>query len=195
MELTGKTLSRSELRGPQRDPSPRTLPTLDLGSESTLRWLAGLLSVLGLLVAGYLSLESLLGEPGCSVEGCGKVLNSEFSKVELPGVKVTVGIHWFGVIGYLMILIASLLRGDKARIAAFGLSTFGFGTSVFLFILQATEIGAFCPYCLTSGALMTLLFITNSARAFRFLGAGNQSSETEVVSENTKAGDDQEVVE
>ncbi len=89
-----------------RDRSSCSRPTVDLGSESVLRLLAGMLSVLGLLVAGYLTFESLQGaQATCSVGGCGKVLNSAYSSVRLASFEV--GIHWFGVIGYLTLLFAT----------------------------------------------------------------------------------------
>lgn len=161
--------ARTNPQDSSRDRSQRSRPTVDLGSESVLRWLAGVLSVLGLLVAGHLSIDGLSGASAtCSIGECERVLGSTYSNVDLGGIDV--GLNWIGVGGYLAILAAALTSGDGARIAGFGLSTFGFGTSLVLFGIQLLMIGSFCPFCLASGALMTLLFVTNATRIYRFFG-------------------------
>lgn len=166
--------TRNDLGHRNRDRSHRSRPTVDLRSESALRWMAGVLSVLGLLTAGYLSLDSLSGAPAtCSIGGCERVLNSTYSDIELGGFDV--GIHWFGLLGYLALLATALTGGDGARIAGFGLSTFGFGISIVLFGIQLLAIGSFCPFCLTSGVLMALLFITNAIRMVVYFGSGDKS--------------------
>lgn len=171
MERTDSTAPTRVYFGDRsRDRSRRSCPTFDLRSESTIRRLAGVLSVLGLLVASYLSLESLTGTQGtCSLGGCERVLVSTYSSVRVGPVEVS--LQWFAVIGYLTILTATLSGGDRARMAAFGLSTFGFGIFLFLFGLHLVVIRAFCPFCLASGLLMAFLFTATTVRLYMFFGA------------------------
>ena len=59
--------------------------------------------------------------------------------------------------------------GD-ARLAAFGLSLFGFAVSLVLRYLELWEIGAACQWCWASAVLMTSLLIVNSCRLIGYYG-------------------------
>lgn len=138
------------------------------GNEKTLRFTSGILSVLGLLVAGYVVYKTqILNEvPQCvgGGGGCTLVERSDYS--ELAGVHVSI----FGFIGYALILAATVIRDDRARVAAFVLSFFGFGFSVYLTYLELYDIKAICQWCVASAVLMTMLFVVNTIRALSYYG-------------------------
>lgn len=141
-------------------------------AESRLTdWLVPALSAVGLLVAIYLTVIELSGDPAvCGPVGdCNAVQQSPYAF--LFGV---LPIGMLGVLGYAaMILLwaaARLLpaRGlDLARLGLFGLSAVGTLFSIYLTYLEPFVIGATCAWCLTSAVLMTaLLWLTlDPARA------------------------------
>lgn len=136
--------------------------------ENVLRLTGMLLCAAGLVVAGYVFYTAvLLNEiPQCvgGGSGCSVVEKSRYSHI--------VGIHVsiFGLLGYLLILASFIARGDRARIAAFALSLFGFGFSLYLTWLELWKILAICQWCVTSAVLMTMLFVVSAVRMWRHFG-------------------------
>ncbi len=141
-------------------------------AESRLTdWLVPALSAVGLLVAIYLTVIELSGDPAvCGPVGdCNAVQQSPYAF--LFGV---LPIGMLGVLGYAALILlwaaARLLsaRGlDLARLGLFGLSAVGTLFSIYLTFLEPFVIGATCAWCLTSAVLMTaLLWLTlDPARA------------------------------
>jgi uncharacterized membrane protein len=141
-------------------------------AESRLTdWLVPALSAVGLLVAIYLTVIELSGDPAvCGPVGdCNAVQQSPYAF--LFGV---LPIGMLGVLGYAALILlwaaARLLsaRGlDLARLGLFGLSAVGTLFSIYLTYLEPFVIGATCAWCLTSAVLMTaLLWLTlDPARA------------------------------
>jgi uncharacterized membrane protein len=134
-------------------------------------WLVPALSAVGLLVAIYLTVIELSGDPAvCGPVGdCNAVQQSPYAF--LFGV---LPIGMLGVVGYAALILlwaaARLLpeRGlDLARLGLFGLSALGTLFSIYLTFLEPFVIGATCAWCLTSAVLMTaLLWLTlDPARA------------------------------
>ena len=76
---------------------------------------------------------------------------------------------------------ASIWRGDNARIAAFTLSLFGFGFSLYLTYLELWEILAICQWCAMSAIAMTMIFMVNSCRLIVFYGTGEEAIEGQVT--------------
>ncbi|MGA7397167.1 MAG: vitamin K epoxide reductase family protein [Solirubrobacterales bacterium] len=138
------------------------------GNERTLRYTAGALCVLGLAIAGYVAYKTvILNElPPCVAgsSGCAIVENSDYSHIF--GIHVSI----FGVIGYAMLLGATIWQGDRARVAAFALSLIGFGFSLYLTYLELWTIKAICQWCVGSAVVMTLLFVVNVTRVFSYFG-------------------------
>ena len=137
-------------------------------SERVLRVIAGVLAVAGVGVALYIAVvESGGGSPQCLAggHGCETVAKSHYSHV--AGINVAV----FGIIGYVLLLGASLLAGDIARIGGLAVALVGFGFSVYLTYLELFVINAICQWCVASAVLMTLLFIVSALRAFGYVGA------------------------
>ena len=135
--------------------------------EGTLRSVATFVAALGIGVATYIAIaDSGGGSPVClgGSEGCQTVADSSHS--HLLGVNIAI----FGVIGYVLLLAAALLRGDGARMAGFGIALVGFGYSVYLTYLELFVIDAVCQWCVFSAVLMTVLFAVNAARMVRYVG-------------------------
>jgi uncharacterized membrane protein len=132
--------------------------------DRRLRVAAIVLSALGIGVAGYLTWVHYADlKPVCvgGGGGCAKVQASDQS--ELAGIPVAV----LGLLAYLVLLGANLLRGDLALMVAALTALVGAGFSIYLTIESVTVIEATCQWCLTSLALMTLLAVVCSARLLR----------------------------
>ena len=136
-------------------------------SEWNLRlWAAGL-AVVGIGVATYIAIaDAGGGAPACLAggHGCATVANSRYS--HLAGINVAV----LGIVGYVVLLVAALARGDLARFGGFAAALVGFGFSAYLTYLELFVIDAICQWCVASAALMTLLLGVTAARAFRYVG-------------------------
>jgi uncharacterized membrane protein len=138
-----------------------------LPGEGTLRIVATFVAAFGIGVATYITIaDSGGGSPVCLAGGggCETVANSTYSHVF--GVNIAV----FGILGYILLLVASLLRGDVARMGGFGVSLVGFGYSVYLTYLEVFKIEAICQWCVASAALMTILFCLNTIRMVGYVG-------------------------
>jgi uncharacterized membrane protein len=129
--------------------------------------IATFVAVLGIGVATYITIaDSGGGAPACLAGGggCETVAGSSYSHV--LGVNVAV----FGIVGYVLLLGAALLRGDLARMAGFAISLGGFGFSVYLTYLELFKIEAICQWCVGSAVLMTVLFGLNAVRMVGYAG-------------------------
>ena len=138
-----------------------------LPAEGTLRRVTTFAAAFGIGIATYIAIaDSGGGSPVCLAggSGCETVANSTYS--HLLGVNVAV----FGIAGYVLLLVTSLLRGDGARMGGFGLSLIGFGYSVYLTYLELFKIEAICQWCVASAVLMTILFGLNVIRMVGYVG-------------------------
>jgi len=138
-----------------------------LPSEGTLRTVATVVAAIGIGVATYITIaDSSGGAPVCVAGGggCETVAESTYSHVF--GVNIAV----FGICGYVLLLAMSVLRGDLARMAGFGVSLVGFGYSVYLTYLEVFKIEAICQWCVASATLMTILFFINAIRMVGYVG-------------------------
>jgi len=126
------------------------------------RMAIGLLSLVGLLIAGYMLFYKLgmIGTLACGTGSCGTVQASRWA--DFLGVPVPA----WGVAGYGLIFVISLLGlqprwvGDRRL----GLTLFGFATIAFLFSAYLTAIEAFvlnawCRWCVASAIVATLIFV------------------------------------
>jgi uncharacterized membrane protein len=112
------------------------------------------LTLLGLGVAGYLTVAHYSGTPTiCPLHGgCETVQHSIYS--ELLGIPVAL----IGLIGYVVIL-GSLLApsSETSRLTTMALTVGGFGFSAYLTARELFSIHAICPWCVSSAVIMTLL--------------------------------------
>jgi uncharacterized membrane protein len=124
-------------------------------SDRALRTTAFVLTILGIGIAGYLVYIHYAGiEPVCNIaHGCHKVQTSKYA--DLAGVPVAL----LGLIGYVTILGALLVRGEAARMVAALTALIGFGFSAYLTYRELFTIDAICQWCVGSAILMTGLAI------------------------------------
>lgn len=149
--------------------------------EKILRLTAGGLCLLGLAVSGYIAYHAVIVNSPiqCASGGGGCELVEKSKYAHFLGIHLSI----YGLIGYSAILIATSLRGDYARLAAFGLSVFGFGVSVLLRYLELWEINASCQWCVASAVLMTSLLVVNSTRLFSYFGLDDYDDEASEMAE------------
>ncbi|MFI5028238.1 MAG: vitamin K epoxide reductase family protein [Solirubrobacterales bacterium] len=136
-------------------------------AEGTLRGAATFVATLGVAVATYIVIaDSGGGSPVClsGGHGCETVAGSSYS--HLLGVNVAV----FGVIAYLALFAAAMLKGDGARMTGFAVSLAGFGFSVYLTYVELFVIEAVCEWCVGSAILMTVLFAIDATRMVAYVG-------------------------
>ena len=115
------------------------------------------LSLAGVALAGYLSWTAVTSAAvqGCAEGGgCDAVLSSRWST--LLGVPTAV----WGLLTYLALAgTAFIRRAESHWRMAWSLAFFGALYSVYLTTISLTALGATCPYCLTSLALMTSILV------------------------------------
>jgi uncharacterized membrane protein/glutaredoxin len=125
------------------------------GLRQTPNWPLLALSVVGVALAGYLSWTALTSAAvqGCAEGGgCDAVLSSRWAT--LMGLPTAV----WGLLTYLTLAaIAFIPREDKQWRWAWTVAFFGTLYSIYLTTISLTTLGATCPYCLTSLALMTAI--------------------------------------
>ena len=135
--------------------------TPDGASEEPLSWIIPVLTVFGMLVAGYLSFVETTGtEAVCGPVGdCNTVQQSPYAT--LFGV---LPVGFLGLLGYVGILIGWLLSrftsGQISRfavLAVFGMAFVGTLFSIYLTTLEPFVIGATCAWCLASAINITIL--------------------------------------
>lgn len=107
-------------------------------------------AVLGLAIAGYLTVVHYTGaEPVCGIgHACVTVQRSSYA--ELAGVPVAL----LGLLGYVTLLGALVLR---ARTVAATVALTGFGFSAWLTYVEVAKLDAICPWCVASAVCMTVL--------------------------------------
>jgi uncharacterized membrane protein len=154
-------------------------------SENLLRILAGVVGLVGLGIASYIMINEVRGElVACGREGgCETVLNSKYA--ELFGVPL----YFFGVAGYISILFATALPGDRGRLLAFVLSFFGFGVSAYLTFLQYVVIESICVWCRGSAIAMTVLFLICLARLLIYYGTDEPDTDDIINRADAPPGD------
>ena len=118
------------------------------------------LSLLGILIAGYLTWAHYANATVLCIgsNGCEIVQQSVYSTV--AGTPVAL----FGLIGY--VVIAGLLVVEENRalfssaipLLIFGLTLIGAAYSIYLTYLELFVIFAICQYCVTSAIIMVILF-------------------------------------
>ncbi|MCB0860814.1 MAG: vitamin K epoxide reductase family protein [Solirubrobacterales bacterium] len=149
--------------------------------ERILRATSGVLAGLGLVVAGYIAYKTqIANEPFQCAGGGGGCATVEKSKyANFLGVHMSI----WGLIGYTTIMAATIWKGDNARLAAFGLSLFGFAVSLVLRYLELWQIHAACQWCWASAVLMTMLLVVNSCRLIGHYGTGDSDPEPALADE------------
>ena len=131
-------------------------PRPQIAARARPNWPILILSLVGMALTAYLSWAASSGNglQGCGIDsGCDAVLSSRWAT--LLGAPTAV----WGLLAYGT--LAGLAFGGRAGwrwIATWTVSFAGVLFSVYLTTVSVTLLGATCPYCLTSLAIMTALF-------------------------------------
>jgi uncharacterized membrane protein len=125
-------------------------------TERRLRIAVGVLALLGLAIAGYLTyLHYAGGSPVCIAGGggCERVQESEYSK--LAGIPVAV----LGLVAYAALLLTALVPGEIAAAAGAGIALAGAAFSAWLLYAQIALIDAVCQWCVANDVVIGLAAI------------------------------------
>ena len=126
------------------------------------RMAIALLSLVGLIISGYLSLYKLgyLGFIQCTTGGCETVQSSRYAF--FLGMPVAV----WGLGAYLVLLALALaglqprwMRERWVALSLFAMASIGLVFTAYLTYLEAFVIHAWCQWCLVSAALVALIFL------------------------------------
>jgi len=142
-------------------------------SEQRLRIALAGLAIAGLAIATYLTVVHYDGgDPVCLAggHGCATVQESDYAKT--AGLPVPV----IGIFGYLTLLLAAALPGDRGRLLGLFAALIGFGFSIYLTYLELFVIDAICQWCIGSAVVMTLSFVVALLRALRFTGLSSTAA-------------------
>ena len=126
-------------------------------------------TIVGLLVSIYMTIYKITSNDSMCIgsKDCSVVNQSRYS--EISGIPVAV----IGVLGYAVILAVLLLERNpgffkqNGTMLLFGLSLTGFLFTLYLIFLETALIKAYCPFCITSQAAMTIIFILSVIRVVR----------------------------
>ena len=122
-------------------------------TESRLRTAVGVLALLGLGIAAYLTyLRYAGGSPYCIAGGggCEQVQESEYAK--LAGIPVAV----LGLVAYAALLVTALVPGPVAAAAGAGIALAGVAFSAWLLYAQLALIDAVCQWCVANDVVIAL---------------------------------------
>jgi uncharacterized membrane protein len=141
--------------------------------ENRLSQLAIALTVIGLLVAMYMTVYAITSNDRMCVgsQDCSVVNASRYSKINVFGVTIPVAV--VGVAGYAAILAVLLLERkigffeQNGSLVFFGLSLTGFLFTLYLIFVEIALIKAYCPFCIASQAAMILIFALSVIRVVR----------------------------
>jgi uncharacterized membrane protein len=128
-------------------------------TDRVLRVAVCVLAAAGAAIAGYLLYERWTGGPLiCSTGGCEIVQHSKYSK--LAGIPVAL----LGLLAYIAIFITGLLRQELARAIGAAIAVSGLLFALYLVYVQNSKIHAWCQWCLTSDAILTVLAVLTVVR-------------------------------
>ena len=137
--------------------------------EKRLSQLAILLAIVGLLVSIYMTIYKITSNDSmCIGSGDCKTVNAS-RYAEVYGIPVAV----LGVAGYSAILAVLFLERkpgffqENGTLLFFGLSLTGFLFTLYLIFVEVALIKAYCPFCITSQTVMTIIFIISVIRLVR----------------------------
>jgi uncharacterized membrane protein len=137
--------------------------------EKRLSQLAIILTIIGLLVSIYMTIYKITSNDSmCIGSGDCKTVNAS-RYAEVYGIPVAV----LGVAGYAAILALLLLERkpgffqQNGTLLFFGLSLTGFLFTLYLIFVEVALIRAYCPFCITSQTVMTIIFIISVIRLVR----------------------------
>lgn len=138
--------------------------------EKRLSQLAIALTIIGLLVAAYMTIYAITSNDSMCIgsKDCSVVNASRYSKISVLGFDIPVAV--LGVAGYASILAVLLLEQkigflqQNGSLVFFGLSLTGFLFTLYLIFVEVALIKAYCPFCVASQSAMILIFVLSVIR-------------------------------
>jgi uncharacterized membrane protein len=128
-----------------------------------------LVAVAGVAVAGYLTYVHYQPDALICTSGGGCETVQESSYAELAGIPVAL----LGLLGYVAVLGLVAWDSELARTLAAAIALTAAGFAVYLIVLQAFVIDAWCVWCLVNDlVIVPLLAITTVWRAWSLREAG-----------------------
>jgi uncharacterized membrane protein len=138
-------------------------------SDRALRVAVALVAVAGVAVAGYLTYVHYQPDALICTSGGGCETVQESSYAELAGIPVAL----LGLLGYVAVLVLVAWDSELARTLAAAIALTAAGFAVYLIVLQAFVIDAWCVWCLVNDVVIVpLLAITTVWRAWSLREAG-----------------------
>jgi len=138
-----------------------------MNNVQKLRWVSILLTIIGFLDSGYLTWIKLSQNRALCFVGVGDCWSVNISKYsEWLGIPIAI----FGMLGYLAILILTLLDNKVGYLKAngillvFGITLIGVVYSCYLTYIEISVLKTICPFCLLSAILMLSTFIITIIR-------------------------------
>jgi uncharacterized membrane protein len=139
---------------------PREMPSPPVTSRPD--WIIAGLALVGLAVASYLTALKLGGNEAFLCRdgsGCDIIQASRYSL--LAGLPTAL---WGAAIYAAIVVLSVIPRTVRRWQMAFMLASAAVAFSIYLTYLSIFVIGAMCPYCLASGTISLLLFVTMIVR-------------------------------
>ena len=132
-------------------------------SDRALRAVVALVALAGVAVAGYLTYVRYQPDALICTSGGGCETVQESSYAELAGIPVAL----LGLLGYVAVLLLVAWDSELARTLAAAIALTAAGFAVYLLVLQAFVIDAWCVWCLVNDVVIVpLLAITTAWRAW-----------------------------
>ncbi len=138
-------------------------------SDRVLRAGVALVALAGAAVAGYLTYVHYQPDALICTSGGGCETVQDSSYAELVGIPVAL----LGLFAFLAVLVLVAWDSELARTLAAAIALTGVGFAVYLLVLQAFVIDAWCVWCLANDVLIVpLLAVLTVWRARNLQGSG-----------------------
>ena len=132
-------------------------------SDRALRAAVALVALAGVAVAGYLTYVHYQPDALICTSGGGCETVQDSSYAELAGIPVAL----LGLLGYVAVLVLVAWDSELARTLSAAIALVAAGFAVYLIVLQAFVIDAWCIWCLVNDlVIVPLLALTTVWRAW-----------------------------
>lgn len=139
-------------------------------ADTLLRRAGIVLSILGLIVAGYLIFFKIFPTSTLCIGagGCETVNNSVYSEVMGIPVAALGAAAYAAMLGLLAFENRISILTEWGPMLVFGLALAGTLYSAYLTYVELAIIHAVCPYCVASAVIITLILIVSAVRLRRY---------------------------
>ena len=150
--------------------SETSIRRVAMTSDALLRRAGIVLSVLGLIVAGYLIFFKIFPNSTLCIGagGCETVNNSVYSEVWGIPVAAFGAAAYAAMLGLLAFENRISILTEWGPMLVFGLALAGTLYSAYLTYVELAIIHAVCPYCVASAVIITLILIVSAFRLRRY---------------------------